>query len=69
LRISIPILNFFRGNSVVELTAFLFEELAKKFPDVIAGLPEDKSPEVLLAGLDHLSDAEVDAALRRELER
>jgi len=69
LRVNIPILNFFRGNSVVELTAFLFEELAKKFPDAFAVLPEDKSPEELLAGLDGLSDAEVDAALRRELER
>jgi len=65
LRISIPILNFFRGNSVVELTAFLFTELAKKFPDAFDGLQEDQSSQQLLESLDELTDAEVDAALRR----
>jgi acyl transferase domain-containing protein/acyl carrier protein len=69
LQISIPILSFFRSNNVTALTAFLLEELAKKYRDARSEPAQGESPRELLARLTELSDVEVDSALRLELER
>lgn len=67
LGITIPILVFFRSNSLNDLGNFLFDEVTRNFFDTASSSVGD-SPQELLAKLDHLSDKEVDAALRRELE-
>jgi hypothetical protein len=62
LRVSVPVVNLFRGDSVDEFAAHLHTELRKKHPQAfIIDLAED--PEKLLSQVDLLSDEAVDSLL------
>jgi NAD(P)-dependent dehydrogenase (short-subunit alcohol dehydrogenase family) len=69
LQISMPILTFFRSNSISELTTYVLGELEKRFAVRTEAPAEEPSAAELLARLDELSEGELDLALRRELER
>jgi acyl transferase domain-containing protein len=62
LRVTVPVVNLFRGDSVDEFAAHLHTELRKKHPQAfIIDLAED--PEKLLSQVDLLSDEAVDSLL------
>jgi hypothetical protein len=69
LQISMPILTFFRSNSISALSTYVLGELEKRYAGEQAHAPQELSPAELLARLNDLSDEDVDRALRWELER
>jgi len=62
LRVTVPIVNLFRGDSVGEFATYLHTELRKKHPRAfVTDLAAD--PAELLAQVDQLTDEEVDSLL------
>jgi acyl carrier protein len=68
LQIAMPILTFFRSNSINALSTYVLGELEKRYAGAQPPVPV-ASPSALLSRLHELSDDEVDRALRQELRR